>query len=222
MARLITDYTLIRSRRKTLCLRIERDLKVSVRAPLRTAKTEIDRFVEQQRDWIDKHLVRMQAEEERRSTFQYKDGQSVPYRGGSLVLAEGSSVKTAQDGGRLLLPSGCDRKTAVTTFFREQARVMVAGAVNRFAPGMGVVPAGVKITSASTRWGSCSGSNRLCFSWRVACLPDPLLDYIAVHELAHIREHNHSSRFWQIVAGVLPDYPQRRAALRAFQREILF
>ncbi|MDL2258480.1 M48 family metallopeptidase, partial [Eubacteriales bacterium OttesenSCG-928-K08] len=72
---------------------------------------------------------------------------------------------------------------------------------------------GVKITGAKTQWGSCSAKNSLCFSWRLVLVPQALIDYVVVHELAHTIEHNHSPRFWAIVAGVFSDYKELKKQL---------
>lgn len=79
---------------------------------------------------------------------------------------------------------------------------------------MGVSPTGIKITSAKTRFGSCSGKNSLCFSWRLMLYPPEAIDYVVVHELAHIKEKNHSPAFYKVVAEVLPDYKQREKLLK--------
>lgn len=86
-----------------------------------------------------------------------------------------------------------------------------------WAQKMGVTCTGIKITSAAHRWGSCSGRNSICYSWRVMLLPAPLREYIAVHELCHIRQKNHSAAFYAEMAKWLPDYAARRKALRAFE-----
>lgn len=103
---------------------------------------------------------------------------------------------------------------------REQAARFAGERVPRRAAEMGVVPAGVRITSAATRWGSCSGKNRLCFSYRIALLPPEAAEYIVVHELAHIRVKNHGPAFYAEVARYLPDYRRRIALLRQAQREL--
>ncbi len=99
---------------------------------------------------------------------------------------------------------------------KERAYSHLTQRVPHFAAIMGVHPEGVTITSARTRWGSCSGKNRLCFSYRLMLLPDELIDYIVVHELSHIREKNHSKRFYNEVARYMPDYKERRTRLKAF------
>lgn len=97
---------------------------------------------------------------------------------------------------------------------RRQAAQVIPERVAHYAPLVGVTPAGVKITSARTRFGSCSGKNSLCFSWRLMQYPPEAVDYVVVHELCHIRHHDHSQRFWQAVAAVMPDYRQRQQLLK--------
>ena len=97
---------------------------------------------------------------------------------------------------------------------RQQAKAYIPQRVALYAPLVGVTPAGVKITSAQKRFGSCSGKNRLCFSWRLMQYPPAAIDYVVVHELCHIHHHNHSAAFWAAVAAVMPDYKQRQALLR--------
>lgn len=84
-----------------------------------------------------------------------------------------------------------------------------------FAEKMGVCPDGIKITAAEKRWGSCSGKNTICYSWRVMLLPDDLIDLIIVHELAHIYEKNHSAAFYRVMERYLPDYRERMVKLKA-------
>lgn len=83
-----------------------------------------------------------------------------------------------------------------------------------FSKIMGVQPTGVKITSAKTRFGSCNGRNSLCFSWRLMLYPPEAVDYVVVHELAHIKEKNHSAAFYKVVESVLPDYKARVKMLK--------
>ena len=97
---------------------------------------------------------------------------------------------------------------------RRQAAEYIPGRVATFAARMGVTPTGVRITGAQKRFGSCSGKNRLCFSWRLMQYPPEAIDYVVVHELAHVRHHNHSAAFWAFVEAVMPDYRRRQALLR--------
>lgn len=94
------------------------------------------------------------------------------------------------------------------------AREVIPQRVAHFAAKMGLTPAAVKLTSARTRFGSCSAKNSLCFSWRLMAYPMEAVDYVVVHELAHIVHKNHQAPFYALVASVLPDYKSRQALLR--------
>ena len=97
---------------------------------------------------------------------------------------------------------------------RKRAKEILPGKVAKYAALMGVEPTGIHITSARTRFGSCSARNSISFSWRLMEYPEDAIDYVVVHELAHIRHHNHSKAFYAFVAKFLPDYRRRAALLR--------
>ena len=97
---------------------------------------------------------------------------------------------------------------------RQRAKEVLPGKVVHYAAIMGVVPTSVKITAARTRFGSCSGKNGICFSLYLMQYPEEAIDYVVVHELAHIRHHDHSSAFYAEVAKVMPDYRARMKLLK--------
>ena len=98
--------------------------------------------------------------------------------------------------------------------YRRHARWMLAQKTWQWAEKMGVSYGRLTIRSQATRWGSCSGKGNLNFNWKLALLPEELVDYVVVHELAHRKEMNHSERFWRLVAQVLPDYQERKQWLK--------
>ena len=168
------DYTLIRSRRKTLAIEITREARLLVRAPLGCPQRDIDRFLAEKQDWIAAHTARMQARRE--------------------AHPEPSPEQEAA--------------------LRRQAREVLPPLVERYAARMGVHPAGITITGARTRFGSCSPKNRLCFSFRLMEYPLPAIEYVVVHELAHIRHKNHGSEFYTLVRQYLPDYDRQIKLLK--------
>lgn len=170
----MADYTVIRSRRRTMALEVTREGAALVRAPLRASEADITRFVEVHRAWLDKHLAQRQA---------YLAAHPAP----SPEMIE---------------------------LWRRQAKAVLPARVAYWAARMGVEPAGITITAARTRFGSCSGKNRLSFSLYLMDYPVEAIEYVVVHELAHIRHHDHSPAFYGEVARYLPDWRARRALLK--------
>lgn len=98
------------------------------------------------------------------------------------------------------------------------ARERLPELVEKWARAMGVSPTGITITAAATRWGSCSAKGRLSFSVRTLLLPEECVEYVVVHELAHLKEHNHGEGFYREVARVLPDWKSRVEKVKAYER----
>lgn len=107
------------------------------------------------------------------------------------------------------LPSDAEERV-----LRAAAQAYIPQRVTYYSEQMGLNPTGIRITSAKTRFGSCSGRNRLCFSWYLMAFPAEAIDYVVVHELAHITHKNHSKEFYALIANYLPDWKERRQLLR--------
>ena len=106
-------------------------------------------------------------------------------------------------------PEPCEIKS-----LKEKAKVILGAKTEQYAGIMGVIPTGVKITSAEKRFGSCSAKNSICYSYRLMLYPEDAVDYVVVHELAHIKHKNHSAAFYREIAKVLPDYKRRVKLLK--------
>lgn len=104
--------------------------------------------------------------------------------------------------------------------FRQHARWMLAQKTWQWAQKMQVTYGKLTIRQQATRWGSCSGRGNLNFNWKLVLVPEDVVDYVVVHELAHRKEMNHSPRFWKLVEEQLPDYRERRKRLREYETEI--
>ena len=105
-----------------------------------------------------------------------------------------------------------DKKTVEA--LKKQLRSIIDPLIEYYSIKMGVSPTKISINSAKTRFGSCSSKKSLNFSYRLALYPYEAIEYVCVHELAHIKEMNHSKRFWQIIEDILPDYKSRKALLK--------
>jgi predicted metal-dependent hydrolase len=207
---------LVRSKRRTIALIVERDGSLTVRAPMRVSKSEIESFVREQTDWILRKQEATKAIGDAPKR-EYIDGESFLFLDSSfglkLVGPQRPSLKfdngfslsnTARRRGELLF----------TRWYKQKAFEIISGRVAEFARRNGFEPKQIKITSARTRWGSCSPDGTLNFAWRLVMAPLVVVDYVVVHELAHLRVRNHSRRFWKVVESILPDYKLRRKWLR--------
>jgi len=218
------EYRLIRSNRKTIAIHISRDAIVEVRAPRNAPKADIDRFVSSNRDWIAKHLSAREQHVRNRAEFCLNYGDTVLMRGEEYPIAAIKSNRAGFDGECFYLPPDLppeEIKRRVIKLYRRIAKQLLTDKVTDCAKLTGVTPSAVKINGAKTRWGSCSGKNSINFSWRLIMADDDVIDYVVAHELTHIKEHNHSDRFWASLADVMPDYRKRRLKLRAFQKRFV-
>ena len=218
----MTNYTLIRSRRRTLAIHIK-DGGVEVRAPLKMAKCDIDRFVSSKEKWISEHLAKSQLYAEQREAFQLNYGDMVRFCGKEYPLIAMDGNRAGFDDEKFFLPHGLPPeqvKHTVVQLYRRLAKFHLTECVEHYSALMNVTPTAIKINGAKTRWGSCSAKKSLNFSWRLIMADDAVISYVVVHELAHIFELNHSARFWAIVATVFPDYKERQKQLKELQKRL--
>jgi len=218
------QYTLVRSQRKTLALYITKDAALEVRAPLKAKKADIDRFIASKESWIRTCLEKASARMTERAGFILDYGSRIILFGEEHPIAAGKGSSVRFDGSCVYVPPGLDTaqiKHAVVRLYKGIARDVLTERAAHFAGSMNVTPAAIKINSAKTRWGSCSGKNSINFSWRLVMADEDIVDYIVVHELAHIRELNHSPRFWSVVGSVIPDYMEKRKKLKRLQERLL-
>ena len=213
---------LIRSSRKTIAIIVERDGQLVVRAPLRASNAQILRFVEEKSAWIRAKQEAARQRKDQAAPHQFANDESFLYLGQSYPL---EWVETVPGGkrtilsfheGRFWLAKACQHraKEILTLWYKQQARQMLDQRVRLYASQFHLSYSQVKITSARTRWGSCSTRGTLSFTWRLVMAPQEVIDYVVIHELAHLLEKNHSKRFWDQVAAMLPEYQQQEKWLK--------
>ena len=207
-------YRLVRGKRKTVSVRVCPDGVVEVRAPHWLGRAEIEAFLAQKQAWIVARQTYARELERRRQDFSTAPGSLLPLLGRQYPVAAGERAQF--DGGCFRVCTKQPEKPQLIGIYRELARVELERRIKQYAPLVGAYPEDMRITSARTRFGSCSGRNRLSFPWMLVMADGELIDYVVVHELCHILEHNHSGRFWKEVERVLPDYRQRQVRLREF------
>ncbi len=218
------SYRFERSRRKSIGLTVGPEGLV-VRAPGWVPLREVDAAVQEKGAWI---LAKLQAMRERARLPsppepEWVHGADLPYLGGTVrlcVVACGQVPDLPQgiEPLPLHLPPGASAtqvREAAEAWFKKRARALFEERLRHFGTQLGVQHRRLSLSSARTRWGSARSDGHIRLNWRLIHLPLAQIDYVVVHELAHLRVMDHSPRFWDTVGEVMPDYPQRRRQLRS-------
>ena len=211
---------IVRSKRRSIALMISPEATLVVRAPLLTPLKYIEDLVQKQRHWIEKKRAQV-----------LKVGIPKPkqFMGGEEFLFLGETYKLRiQDvwdielKGDLIFPERYLKraKTKMIGWYKEQAFKKITEIAQRYSQISGWKYKTINITSAAGRWGSCSSSGSINFSWKLILAPLDVVEYVVVHELAHITEKNHSVRFWSKVKSLLPDYKIQEKWLKEHGKQL--
>ena len=205
---------------------------LSVSAPRWVAVAEVEQALQAKSGWI---LRKLQEQQERAQRLQatkvvWQDGTTLPFLGATVIVLLDARVTGAQLNTdaqslpgvpRLTLHLGLPQtasqeqiREAVQSWLQRQARRVFEERCAHFAPQLNVRVKRLSLSSAATRWGSASADGSVRLNWRLIHFALPVIDYVVTHELAHLREMNHSAAFWEVVRSVLPDYEHHRGALR--------
>ena len=208
----MVDYEIKYSKRKTVAIYITSDGKVEVRCPKRTRKSDIEEFITQKQKWIEKKLFELRNQ----SKIILRAGETTPYLGDEyLIIAtdgeegfygEAFHIRKSEDEQYVY--------DALKQIYIQKAKELIPQRVHKYEEIMGLCASKIGITSANTRWGSCSAKNSLNFTWKLIMADLDTIDYVVVHELAHIKEKNHSKNFWSLVGLYKPDYKDSKKKLR--------
>ena len=227
----IVAYALKRVRRRSIGFVVGPE-GLSVSAPKWVTLRDIEAALREKSGWILRKLAEQQERVQRQQAAKvdWRDGTSIPFLGETVIVvldarATGAVLNTdatALPGvPRLTLHVGLPHtasaeqiRDAVQSWLQRQARRVFQERVTHFAQQLRVSCTRLSLSSAQTRWGSASADGSIRLNWRLIHFALPTIDYVVTHELAHLREMNHSPRFWDVVRSVLPDYEQARGTLR--------
>ena len=225
-------YEFRRARRRSIGFVVGTE-GLSVSAPRWVALAEVEQALQAKAAWI---LRKLHEQQERARRLQaakvvWRDGTSLPFLGETLILlldprVTGAQLHSADDilpgVPRLTLHLGLPQaatqdqiRELVQAWLQRQARRVFEERCAHFAPKLGVRIRRLSLSSAATRWGSASADGSVRLNWRLIHFALPVIDYVVTHELAHLREMNHSPAFWEVVRSVLPDFERSRGALRS-------
>ncbi len=218
-------YTLKRSKRRTIGFTISRD-GLTIAAPQRTSKREIERGMREKSRWILTKLAEWAARPKPVEPV-FETGETLSWLGGQLTLdIEPRGVRTRvtrrDDTLHVTLDpqlEGALRmrtlKTALARFYKREGLALMAPKVETYAAALDRRVSKVIVRDQKRRWGSCASDASIRLNWRLMGFPVELLDYVCAHEAAHLVEANHSARYWAVVTSIMPDWKQRRARMRA-------
>lgn len=229
-------YKLVRSKRRSIALVITDAGELEVRAPLKAAIKIIEDFINTKLSWITKKQE-LANKNPKTSPKNYTDGEEFLYEGNIYKLQysdcdyinimdccvkSARNDETMQTGQAvtinkyLLVPKifSFQVKNSLTYWYQAQALVKITERIKYYTDLTKLKYSAIKLTNAQRIWGSCTHDGVLRVNWRLIMAPAEILDYVVVHEIVHLDEHNHSKHFWRKVELILPDYKKRRAWLK--------
>lgn len=216
-------YEVIRSRRSTADIIIERDGSVLVRAPEWANDEEIANIVASKHYWIYQGLAEWRDLNATRMLREYKNGEGFLYLGRAyrlLLVMDQDDPLQLRNGRFTLRRDLVERgeidaaKVAFRDFYIARGLERIRQRVKYFAPKVGVTTPAVDVRELGNRWASCSATGALAFHWKCMMAPQTIIDYIVVHELCHFLHRDHTDMFWNEVDKVMPDYRERKEWLR--------
>ena len=205
---------IVRSNRKTLSISIDAFGRLIVRAPKKYSEERIFAFIREKESWI----LKKQAKKKETGTAlppENLHGYTFMLLGREcrIALIDGKNILFDEKDYVLYLPSK-NAKTRLIKWLKENAKRIFSIVTERKAQEMGVRFQSVEISSAKGKWGSCSYDNKIRYAYRLIFAPREMIEYVVVHELSHVKEKNHSARFWAVVERYVPDWKMRRKWLK--------
>jgi len=210
-------YEIRYSERKTIGITVERDRSVVVCAPFGTRPDIIGKLIEKKRVWLNKKINGINKFPEKKSYKEFVSGESLIYLGSIYKLKVVSDDFDGVKFDNCFSISIHNRNKAnmlLKEFYQSGAKEILVPRIKRFAENLGVKHSKILITDSKYRWGSCTPKGNITFNWRIIKAPVNVIDYIIVHELAHLLESNHTATFWNIVSVQLPQYKKAKEWLK--------
>lgn len=225
------EYQVKRStRRRTVSLEV-RDAQLLVRAPLGIPERELARLVQRKGPWVRRKIRAQQQLLAAIPEYRYVAGESLPWLGSMLTLGvtEAPAGVAERRGDQLRVglsrrsrqPAHEQTRRLVQGWYRDEALRLLTDKTHQLAARLGLRCSGVKVRITRSKWGHCTSRGAIQYNWQIVLAPEPIVDYLVAHEVCHLRHHNHSRAFWQLVEQVCPDYREHRDWLKANGRTLV-
>ncbi len=191
-------------RRRSLCLKVQAQ-GIVLSAPTYASKSDINRFIQQNRQWIAKQALALPPK------FHFEPGETILFFGKPYPLSLVFGKKHVElINGELLIaspkPTPANSKKQLENYYRQQAALYLKNRTHELARQTTLTPQNVMIRSYKARWGSCSHDGDIHLNWKLMMAPAAVIDYVIIHELCHLKHLNHRASFWRLVKKHCPDY----------------
>ncbi|MEQ1488215.1 MAG: SprT family zinc-dependent metalloprotease [Methylotenera sp.] len=221
----IITYSLERRQRRTVGLKITQNGLV-IHAPRRISQSQLDDIILHKADWIRKKLASLH--QHKIPAMQWQDSEQLLLLGSPITLAlehnaRSKAVEYTTGVLQLAMPN-IEDQTAVShkviQWYKKQALADFSRRLEIFSAKLGVSFKSLTLSNAKSRWGSCNSRKEIRLNWRLLQAPPHIINYVVCHELAHLKEMNHSAKFWATVANIYPDYKQAEKELKAWSPKL--
>jgi len=222
-------YTLTKSKRKTIGIKIDKNGEVKVSAPLRLGKKQIEEVIREKSDWIISKLNIVREMNSNIVPREFVSGEKLLYLGKEYTLKivdrdlARSEVFLQNDTISVYISASLTEearkqkiKETLIKWYRQCFSEVVNDRIEKYSLKLNATPCNVAIKDQRTRWGSCSVKGNINLNWRLVMAPIDIIDYVVVHELCHLKIMNHSKDFWLLVESVLPCYKEKRKWLKTY------
>jgi predicted metal-dependent hydrolase len=217
-------YQLERRQRRTVGLKITQTGLV-IHAPKRISQSQLEGIIAQKADWINRKLAALTSNQTPEIKWQH--GEKLLFLGNSLTLiieqnSRSKAVEYEPGVLQLAMPNHNPMLIArkVIQWYKKQAVTDFTRRLEIFSSKLGVDFTSLRISNAASRWGSCNSKKEIRLNWRLLQAPPHLINYVVCHELAHIKEMNHSAKFWAAVASIYPDFKAAEKELKALSPKL--
>jgi len=221
------------NRKKTVAIHIRPSATVTILTPPHLDDDKIRMIIRKKARWILDKQGKMEKSKHSNPRKEFVSGESFPYLGKYYRLKVVKSASVTEGKCRLVSrrlvvevngkPGSENGKTAVKKvlmgWYINQAEEKIGERASRLARLIGKWPTSIKIKNQDRRWGSCSKNGEVRFNWKIVMVPASVMDYVVTHELCHLIYPHHSTRFWQKVQSIIPDYKRRREWLKSFSTQ---
>lgn len=218
-------YTIIKERRKTAVIQIDKSLNIIIKVPKNMSQKEIEDFIYKYQEWINDAVAK------KKKLYETQDW---VLTGKILFLGEYTPVHVQQiayakelvllnEKGFKLITSGDEEKMriAMELYLRKRAKVLFADLTKKYAEIVGMQYGKITIRKQETRWGSCARNGNLSYNVKLMCAPIHMIEYVVLHEVMHLRHFNHSKEFWQDIEKIMPDYKERMHYFKKFGQNFI-